>query len=163
MVKPINKPKILLFCFLGLVFLSTLLLVWFLKPNVSPADLPEENELFVLINNQKIFIELADTPEKRKQGLSGRELMTQDRGMLFVFPQPGLYSFWMQGMGFDLDFVFINDDKVVDIVENVSFPQPDEPPRRVRSDKESDKVLELNAGLVEKLDVKPGDQVSFFF
>ena len=32
----------------------------------------------------------------RRTGLMGRMSMTEDRGMIFVFPAPGTYPFWMR-------------------------------------------------------------------
>src|SRR4030042_2564613 len=62
------------------------------------------------INGQKIFVEIADTPEKRSQGLSGRDNLSQNQGMLFIFNQPAIPSFWMKDMNFPLDFIWINNN-----------------------------------------------------
>ena len=52
-------------------------------------------------------------------GLSGVGKLCRDCGMLFVFGKPKIQSFWMYGMKFPLDFVFIRDSRVVEVVENV--------------------------------------------
>mgnify|MGYP001616166961 FL=1 len=38
-------------------------------------------------------VEVADTMLKKAKGLSGREILKEDSGMLFVFTKPGKYSF----------------------------------------------------------------------
>lgn len=108
------------------------------------------------------MVEIADTPEKRNQGLSGREVLGDNQGMLFIFDKPGNYPFWMKKMKFGLDFVFINGDRVVDIIESVAYPAAGEEPSAVISRQDFDRVLEINQGLVKKLDLKPGAQVQFF-
>jgi uncharacterized membrane protein (UPF0127 family) len=105
---------------------------------------------------------VADSPEEITQGLSSRESLAKDRGMLFLFPQPGNYPFWMKEMKFNLDFVFIKDQTVVDLVENVPFPQPGESPQTVIAKEEFDKVLEVNQGKVEEIGIKVGSQVEMF-
>ncbi len=61
----------------------------------------------VTINEKAITIEIADTQEKKNQGLSGRDQLLPNHGMLFIFEKNGNYSFWMDKMKFNLDFVFI--------------------------------------------------------
>lgn len=117
-------------------------------------------EPHVIINNQKIYVEIADSSEDKKQGLSDRESLAEDRGMLFIYPEPGNYSFWMKEMKFNLDFVFINDQKVVDLKENIPFPKEGEEPQAVRAEAEFDKVLEINQGMIEKLGIEVGDEVA---
>jgi len=79
--------------------------------------------------------------------------------MLFIFPQLGTYQFWMKGMNFNLDFVFIKDDKVVDLVQNVPYPQLGKSPQTIVAKKPFDKVLEVNAGTIKKLNIKTNDQI----
>ena len=46
------------------------------------------------------------------QGLSERQSLAEDKGMLFLFEKPDHYAFWMKGMEFPLDIIFINGDKI---------------------------------------------------
>ena len=52
-------------------------------------------------------MDLADTPEKRFQGLSGREILEEGTGMLFVFQEERQHTFWMKDMRFPLDMIWI--------------------------------------------------------
>lgn len=116
----------------------------------------------VLINGKTLKVELADTSSKRSKGLSGRTSLGELEGMLFVFPKADKHPFWMKGMKIPLDFVWIIQDRVVDILENVlppSLGQADSSLKIYSASIEIDKVLELPAGTVKKLDIKVGDLV----
>lgn len=116
------------------------------------------------ITKAQVKIELADTQEKRSKGLGGRKSLASDSGMLFVYEKADKYRFWMKDVGFPLDFVWIMDEVVVDISEDVPPPAAD-----VSDDKlpvyspvaEVNKVLETNAGFVREHGIKIGDVVKY--
>lgn len=93
-------------------------------------------------------VEIADTPEERERGLSGRSEIPDDYGMLFVFPEKGEYAFWMKEMMVPIDILWLSDDYVVEgISHNVAtstYPEAFRPPVPVRY------VLETRAGLSEE-------------
>ena len=94
--------------------------------------------------------------------MSGREKLASDEGMLFIFEEVDKYPFWMKGLNFPLDFIWINGDKVVDILPNISPPSPgqsDESLTIYQPRVEIEKVLEINGGTAEKLGIKIGDSV----
>ncbi len=125
----------------------------------GPADQKAEGPSLV-INAKKISLEIADTPEKRTQGLSGRESLSDDSGMLFIFDSAGIYSFWMKDMNFPLDFIWIKDKKVVDLNENIPPPsQTGGNPQVVNPKENADMVLEVNAGFIKENGIKVGDGV----
>ena len=127
----------------------------------------EENT--VIVDGQVFNVDVADTMEKRAQGLSGREPLLEKEGMLFIFPVAGSYGFWMKDMKFDLDIVWIKGDTVVGVTANVPAPfdsaqgkpaggsmftlQNYYPPAPV------DKVLEISAGATAKYGINAGDKV----
>lgn len=116
----------------------------------------------VIINDAKIKVEIADTQAKRSQGLGGRESLSDDEGMLFIFEKMDKYPFWMKELKFHLDFVWIRGEKVVDILTNISPPQAgqkDETLPIYQPKEPVDKVLEVNAGTVARLKIKVGDTV----
>lgn len=130
-------------------------------PNIP--FLPEQTRVGeVLINDNKIKVEIADTQGKRSKGLGGRESLASDSGMLFIFPKEDKYPFWMKGLNFPLDFVWIKGDKVVDILQNIPPPAEgtkDESLPIYLPKEEVDKVLEVNAGTSERLNIKVGDKI----
>lgn len=110
----------------------------------------------IAISDFEIEVEIADAVEKQIQGLSDRPFMAENEGMLFVYEKPGKPSFWMKDMLFPLDFIYIKDDRVVDLVENVQPEGPD-PIKRIAPKTYTLYVLEVNAGVVQRHNIKIGD------
>lgn len=119
----------------------------------------DRQKVSVLLANHELFVEVVNSSASITQGLSGRSEIGAD-GMLFVLPTQQTASFWMKDMKFALDFVWINDQKVVDITTNVQPPLSNQDFLPTYSpNKEVDMVLELPAGKVEELEVKIGDSI----
>ncbi len=117
----------------------------------------------IQINGSKLNVEIADTQSKRAKGLGGRESLASDSGMLFIFPQPSRYSFWMKGLSFPLDFVWVKGDQVVNVLQNIPPPSPGQADSALpvyQPDVEVDKVLEVNAGTIQRLNIKVGDTLT---
>jgi uncharacterized protein len=114
----------------------------------------------IIINNKEINIEIADSWPERVQGLSGRDNLCNDCGLMFIFDNKDEYSFWMKGMKFSIDIIWIDDNKIVYIVENASLPRGDNIPSYIPV-VPANKVLEVNAGFVKKNNIKLGDIVKF--
>jgi uncharacterized membrane protein (UPF0127 family) len=109
-----------------------------------------------------LTVDVADTPEKRSQGLSDKENMDFDRGMLFVFEQEVKPNFIMRNMRFSLDFIWVKNDFVVDILENIPpdpAGTPEESLKRYAPIASVDKVIEVSAGYVKKYGIKVGDRI----
>lgn len=130
---------------------------------------PEIKELKI---GEAVFrVEVADAAAEWAKGLSGRERLAENEGMLFVFPKPEIQKFWMKDMKFPIDIVWIRDNQVVGMVigaepaaleEGEPRPSSDgrEPTYEIYTSPEpADKVLEINAGLIPKLGTKTGDKV----
>jgi uncharacterized membrane protein (UPF0127 family) len=71
------------------------------------------------VGDQTLSIEIADTPDLRTRGLGYRDGLEPDAGMLFVYDQPASRSFWMKGMRFCLDIIWIEHEQVVGAAESV--------------------------------------------
>ena len=118
------------------------------------------------VGSEVIFVEVAVSEQAQEQGLSYRDSLQDNQGMLFDLrptddTRPG---FWMKDMKFDLDMIWINEGKIIAINNNVPKPAPGQqqkdlpiyfPPSTV------DMVLEMNAGWAASHSVKVGDAVSF--
>lgn len=114
------------------------------------------------INGANLKVEVADTQKKRSRGLGGRESLASDEGMLFIFPKPDKHPFWMKGLTFPLDFIWIRGEKIVDLTQNIPPPpsgQTDESLPIYSSKEDVDKVLEVNGGTTQRLNIKVGDRV----
>ena len=121
--------------------------------------------LLVRVEDLVFPVELADTPDKRIRGLSGRASMDAGTGMLFVFEKPERFRFWMRDMEITLDIVWIGSNcEVVDVSENVPFPDPETPLNdlpRYSPESRAKFVLEINGGEAAELGLGIGDQVEF--
>jgi len=115
----------------------------------------------VTINQTTINVELAQTLKEKIQGLSGRDILDENQGMLFIYDVQDLYSFWMKDMKFPLDIIWIDKDyTIIDLHTNVlpgSFPQRFQPKNPAQY------ILEVNAGFCEKHNITVGDIVSILF
>ncbi len=106
--------------------------------------------------SHEFSVELADTDDTRAIGLMHRGQMAATHGMLFIFKKPQRVFFWMRNTFIPLDMLFLRSDgEIVNIVENVQ-PHAES---RVGPDRPVRAVLELNAGTVARLALKPGDKV----
>ncbi len=116
----------------------------------------------VTINSATFSVKLVITPEEQRVGLGGATHMPSNEGMLFLYDKPIYSSFWMRGMKFPLDIIFILDDKVVGVFENLPPAEDTDtnPPSWGRN-LLSDRVLEINAGLSRKYGIKVGDRVDY--
>ena len=118
-----------------------------------------------LVGGASFEIEIAFTPEDRTRGLSGRDALADGAGMLFVFESGRASSFWMRGMRFALDFVWIGDNcEVVGVHANVPAPPAETPVGELpqyASETPARYNLEINAGEAAKRGIKAGDAVKF--
>jgi uncharacterized membrane protein (UPF0127 family) len=124
-------------------------------------NLTSENIKSVKIAGQDIKVDLALTGERQMQGLSGLSDLAEDHGLLFVFEKPGKYYFWMKGMNFPIDIIWITENmKVVYIKKNAP---PDSYPETFGPDANTKYVLEIRSGFSDKNNLKVGDSVLFTF
>ena len=148
----------------GAIFLAVLTSAWLLWPAlrswIDPlSSLHDGETVGVYIGNGVINAETAVSREKQYQGLSDRTSLAENSGMLFIFAQPARYYFTMRGMEFPLDFIWISDDKVVDLTANVAQPTGGKKPVLISPDHPVNMVLEVNAGTIDRFKVAVGDSV----
>jgi len=113
----------------------------------------------ITINKNTFWVQIVSDNKSRELGLSYRYGMCSKCGMLFTFDEERDNKFWMKDMKFDLDMLFIDRDKrIVGIRKDV---KKESYPEVISSDIPSQYVLELNAGVVSKLDIKEGDMLEW--
>jgi uncharacterized membrane protein (UPF0127 family) len=108
-----------------------------------------------------IFVEIADSPDKRMKGLMFRPSMAPDRGMLFIFPKPGDQTFWMKNTLISLDIFWLDESgTILHLEPNVPIcTRKDDGCPRFQAPHKALQVLELNAGMAKKLDLAVGNQL----
>ena len=116
----------------------------------------------VELKGHRFDIEVATDEAARQRGLMFRDSMADDHGMLFVFGDPAMRTFWMKNTRIPLDILYFDQNyKLVSAALRT-------PPCHSAGDNcpvypssgAAQYVLELNAGIAEKLGVKPGDTLS---
>lgn len=115
----------------------------------------------IRVGNKIVYAEVADTDSAQNTGLSGESSLNDDSGMLFVFKKPQKAYFWMKGMKFAIDIIWIRDGKIASVTENAET-QPNVPDNELKvyvSPVEVDYVLEVNSGFVSRNGLKIGDEV----
>ncbi len=113
----------------------------------------------IIINRQNIEVEIAKTETDRVSGLSNRQFLNKQTGMLFVFDKLDYHLFWMKDMLLYLDIIFLDENwQVTQIERNLS---PDSFPKTFGSEKKSKYVLEINGGEAEIDGFHVGDEVIF--
>ncbi len=82
-----------------------------------------EARVILKIGEAELEVEVADTDADRTLGLSGRNELPRDRGMLFVFPTSGNHGIWMKDMNFPIDIIWLDEEKKVVHIEREVRPE----------------------------------------
>jgi uncharacterized membrane protein (UPF0127 family) len=141
---------ILLTCFLWLAGASAALPENAQISKLEPITLESADSVTMLT------AEIADTDELRTRGLMFRHFLPEDKAMLFDYQKPRPVAMWMKNTNISLDMLFIREDGTIAAIAEDTVPQSldtisvQEPVRG---------VLELAAGTVKKLGLRPNDKV----
>ena len=139
------------------IVLVVLVFVFIQKIFFSNTEVVDNRELTeMMIGDIKVMVEIAETEEEKYKGLSYRESLDGDEGVLFLYKHVGVYEYVMRDMRFDLDFIFIRDEEVVDIAKNVSKDYKG----IIKGAINYNKVLEVNAGWTDKNGIQLGNKIS---
>ncbi len=106
---------------------------------------------------REFTVEVARSPGQHAQGLMFRRRLGAHAGMLFVYRRAEPVAMWMQNTFIPLDMLFIGADRRIAHIVERTVPLSTE---TIESLKPVSSVLELNAGTVSRLGIKPGDAVA---
>jgi uncharacterized membrane protein (UPF0127 family) len=119
------------------------------------------NTARIVIVGVTLNVEIAKTPSDQEKGLSDRDSIAPDHGMLFVFDSEGSWGFWMKGMRFSLDIIWFDSQRHAVYIEQALLPcTPQNCPVYVPPVKAT-YVLEVNAGFVRAHNISLGDTFNF--
>lgn len=132
----------------------------YLIPSLLLINACSASQPSVVLRGERFSVEIADDGAERQRGLMFRERMDADDGMLFLFEQQEAQAFWMKNTKIPLDILYFDQSWTL-VGWSLSTPPcslgdqcpsyPSQAPARY--------VLELNAGISERLGVKLGDKL----
>jgi hypothetical protein len=160
-IKPVYQV-IAIIAVLALIFFLVFPDIFNKDKHLDEYNFKEEGELTFYTQDNKpvviINIEIAETDFDRQLGLMKRKSMKEKQGMLFVFPDEEIKSFWMRNTFISLDMIFVNSKReIVTIHKNTSTLSDQSYP----SSKPALYVIEVLAGFTDKYNIKEGDKVSW--
>lgn len=126
-------------------------------------ELPAGREkAMITVGDTEVVVDLAITPEQQQLGLGYRNGLDEGTGMLFVGSAPRTRTFWMKGMRFCLDIIWIENGQITGASESVCpDPEGTEDALRARFDSgvPVTHVLEMPAGWMKAHGYGPGTPV----
>jgi uncharacterized membrane protein (UPF0127 family) len=116
------------------------------------------------VGQSTVVLGVADDPDERTDGLSRRNGLSPETGMLFVWDSEEIHTLWMKDMRFALDLVWLDADRTVVHIERDVQPQPgaaDSELVRYASQSPAKYAIELAAGEADRLGIRSGDVIQF--
>ena len=104
-------------------------------------------------------MEVVDTSEERRIGLMNRESLPQQAGMLFIFEEERVLSFWMKNTLIPLDMIFISKDLEIVSIQKNAQPCESDPCKLYGSVFPAKYVVEVNAGFSDRNGIKEGNKI----
>ena len=119
----------------------------------------KKSQPFVIIDEDTLLVEISDTDKKRQLGLMFRDELDKNSGMLFIFDNERILSFWMKNTKIPLSIAFINSDKIIVDMQDM---QPLTETAHI-SRFPAIYALEVNKDWFINHNIKVGDRVYFHF
>ena len=112
------------------------------------------NSTSACFNEKCVNIKIADTKEERENGLMFVSQMHEDDGMLFVFEKQDIYPFWMKNTLIPLDIIWFDENQSIVFIKMNAELCREDLCEIINPNKPAKYVLEINAGLVDKLNLE---------
>ena len=125
----------------------------------EPIDQTFDKDVLVIAARDACYrfdIYLALSREQQIRGLMRVRDMPSSTGMLFVYPAENYHSMWMKNTFLPLDILFAKSDGRVSSIAKNTEPQS---LKSISSTEPVKFVLELNAGITDRLAIVPGSQL----
>lgn len=131
---------------------------------ITMISLAAKTTKTVTINGRSFDIDIAKSKDQQEKGLAIYDSLPENKGMVFPFDHSDYYAFWMKDMKFPIDIIYINQNKIVDVFENVPNPKSADSALPIFKPRTpANLVLEINAGLSQKYSFKIGDSITTNF
>jgi len=145
-------------CYLLFILLSIFLFLFAVIFTFLFLDANKKIKM-ICINDNCFKVEIVKNQKDKEKGLSFKESLPINAGMLFVYKKEDFYSFWMKDMNFSLDIIWINKNKKIVHIEKNVPPCNTKKCQKYRPTQKAMYVLEINSNLTEKLKIKKGDKI----
>ena len=111
----------------------------------------------VNIGNNEFNVKVCDTPKKQREGMQHKTFDESFNGMLFIMPSRTQQSFWMFECITQLDIIMIDGDTITRIHHDCLPCDVEEACEEFTGF--GDRVLELEGGTCERLNIKEGNLI----
>lgn len=135
------------------LFLTTLAFA-----NAQPPS--QKESIGICIQDRCIQAEVAGNFIEREKGLMSKDSLADDSGMLFIFEEEELHSFWMKNMAFPLDILWLDSNKKITYIKENAQPCKESCESLLPGAK-AKYVLEVPAGFVERNKIEVGQVARF--
>jgi uncharacterized protein len=145
---------------------STFLVSFFILTLPTRAEILKEiSQKPILFPQSRVTVhaEVADTSEKRSQGLMFRSFLGDKEAMIFCFNESSYLEFWMFNTSIPLTIVFLNNQKKIVDIQDMRPCRELNPDlcMTYRSREPAKYAIELNQGFDRKYGIKVGHKVIF--
>lgn len=151
-----------------LIIITAAALYFIFLHGCNQGNNPDEEYMFkkngeLTFNNPSgtlitIDIQIARTEFDRQLGLMFRKSMNENQGMLFIFPDNRVRSFWMRNTEIPLDIIFVDSTKTILNIARNTTPYSD---NSYSSTGPAKYVVEVNGGFTDRHNIAPGDKISW--
>jgi len=141
---------------------ATLLFLMPASQAAEPADLLRDfnrGQIIIVASSQRCImfdIYIADTAQRRRNGLMYVESMDPNEGMLFIYTQPAEISMWMKNTLIPLDMLFFDAKLRIHHIHRDATPYSE---AIISSNGPVIGVIELNGGAAQQFGILPGDNI----
>lgn len=116
------------------------------------------SRLDLTIGHHVLNVEVASTAEERQCGLAQRDVLVENKGMLFVFETERRWEFWMKDTRIPLSIAFLDAQRrITEIIDMTSTNSE----QRYRPARPALYALEMPLGWFSDKAIGIGDQASF--
>lgn len=151
----------------GTFYLFVVAIFWPIERQILPRRGPAiasdgYQRRTVQFSDRHVYVRVPTTEALKELGLAGATGLADDEGMMWVFLSPQRATFWMKGMLIPLDFIWLRNNQIVNIMADV---QPPVDPTStdlpiLDSGVPVDAVLEVAGGFAERYHLRVGDVVN---
>lgn len=165
--KPVKRDIPVLYKIVAILIIAVVAVYFVFVYTGNKGTNPDEEYMFrkdgeLLISSDstkvKLDIQIANTEFDRQLGLMYRKNMDENRGMLFIFPDVQVRSFWMRNTEIPLDMIFIDVNKTILNIAKNTTPYSD---ISYSSSGPAKYVLEVKGGFADRHNISSGDRVAW--